>query len=179
MYRPVFLVAVCLAFLTACQPPVVKNEASVYRVPTGARIIVHEDIPLISGRTRALIQGGHLVDRLEFGDLYFPHCIFEVDKVMAMPRMIRAGAYRVDSVRHRAHTHIYQKLVHSNQVVADGGGAFIDYLHVTELVLSSSEQPNGFKLLCQHSDLIYADYLGVVQIRATLGSIASLELPAR
>jgi len=53
----------------------------------------------------------------------------------------------------------------------------VDYIHVTELELSSPEQTNGLKLVCQHSESILADYLGVEQIRATLGTIASLDLP--
>ena len=179
MYRLPIIFAVFLGFLTACQLPPVKNEFSVRRVPTGATLTVHEDIQLISGSNRALIQGGHLVETLEFGDLFFPHCIFEVNKPTAIPRLIRAGKYRVIRVKYRANTHIYQKLVHSSQVVVDGGGAFIDYLHVTELELSTPGQTDGFTLLCQHSDMIYADHLGVAQIRATLGSIASLELPVR
>lgn len=95
-----------------------------------------------------------------------------------MPRLIKAGKYRVDRVNHRDDTHIYQKLAHASQDVADGG-AFIDYLHITELVLSSPERTNGLKLVCQVSDSILGDYLGVEQIRATLGKIASLELPGQ
>ena len=176
MYRPIFLIALYVGLLNGCQSPVVKTEASVYRVPTGSTIIVHQDIQLVSGRTKAIIQGGRLVETLEFGDLFFPHCIFEVDEGELTPRLIKAGKYRVDRVDHRDDTQIYQKLVHASQIIADGG-EFIDYLHVTELVLSSPEQTNALKLVCQHSDSILTDYLGVELIRATLGKIASLELP--
>jgi len=176
--HPIFLIVLFLGFLTSCQSSVVKKEASVYSVSTGSTIIVHKDIQLIPGKTKAVIQGGRLVESLEFGDLFFPHCIFEVDKAAVMPRVIKAGKYRVDRVNHRDDTRIYQKLVHASQVVADGG-EFVDYLHLTELVLSSPEQTNGLKLVCQHSDSILADYLGVEQIRATLGKIASLELPGQ
>lgn len=178
MYRPIFLIALFIGLLNSCQSSVVKNEASGYRVPAGSTIIVHQDIQLISGKSKAIIQGGRLVETLEFGDLFFPHCIFEVGKGVLMPRLIKAGKYRVDRVNHRDDTRIYQKLVHASQIIADGG-EFIDYLHVTELVLSSPGQTNALKLVCQHSDSILTDYLGVEQIRAALGKIASLELPGQ
>lgn len=177
MYGPIFLITLFVGFLTGCQPSVVQEAASLHRVPAGATIIVHEDIHFNSGKTKAFIQHGRRVETLEFGDLFFPHCIFEVDEWVAMPRLIKAGKYRVDRVNHRDDTRIYQKLAQANQVVASGGAAFVDYLHVTELELSDSDQTRGLKLVCQHSDSILADYLGVEQIRATLGKIASLDLP--
>ena len=179
MYRRILLIGLFLGFLASCQSSVNTKDASAYSVPTGAMIIIHKDIHLRPGTTRAFIQRGRLVEVLEFGDLFFPHCIFEVDRDVAIAGFIRAGKYRVDRVKHRDDTHIYQKLAHANLLIADGGGAFVDYLYVTELQLSSAEHANRLQLVCQHADLIYADYLGVELIRATLGKIASLELPSR
>ena len=96
MYRQIFLVALFIGLLNSCQSSVVKNEASGYRVPAGSTIIVHQDIQLIAGKSKAIIQGGRLVETLEFGDLFFPHCIFEVGKGVLMTRLIKAGNYRVE-----------------------------------------------------------------------------------
>jgi len=80
MYGAIFLITLFIGFLTGCQSSVVQEGASVYRVPNGATVIVHKDIQLIPGKTKAFIQHGRLVETLEFGDLFFPHCIFEVGK---------------------------------------------------------------------------------------------------
>ena len=176
MFHPIFLSTLFLGFLVSCQSSVAVKEAADDRVPPGSTINVHRDIQLNSDRTRVFIQAGRLLAGLEFGDLFFPHCIFEVRD--GIPRLIQSGKYRVDRVDYRDDTHIHQKLVHASQFVADGG-EFVDYLHVTELQLSSPDHAHGLKLICQHSDSILTNYLGVAQIRATLGDIASLELPGQ
>lgn len=173
-----FLLTFCLVLLVGCQVSPAKDETSPdYMVPVGSILILHHAIELPSGRSRALIRAGRLVDIIEFSDMFFPHCILDIDKKSDASRVIKAGEFRIKSVIRRQKASVYNNLVLLGGAVADAGGnGFIDYIHATEMDLSSSAHPEGVKLICQVLGGVLTEPLNIKTIRNTLGRIASLKL---
>ena len=82
--------------------------------------------------------------------MFFPHCILDSNTQGKASQPIVAGKFQVKSVIRRQRAADSKQLVLAKEVFADAGGnGFIDYIHATEMDLSSSSHPQGIKLTCQ------------------------------
>lgn len=161
--------------LLSCQAPPAQDETSPdYTVPVGSALILHKAFKLLPGRTRALIQAGHYVDVIEFSDMFFPHCFFDINREAESSQVIGPCEFRV--IR-RQRAAVPEELVLANEFVVNAGdNGFIEYIHTTEIVLMSSAYLEGIKLVCQVLGGVLTEPLNIQTIRRTLGRLATLKL---
>lgn len=171
------LFAMVAVALSGCQPYAIKNPASPYSiVPVGSVIVLHRNVTIPAGRTRAYFQRGALVD---YTDDYVPQCQLEVSRLLQVPQTVRPGRFVVtkiaEEVRNVADVDRFRFVLTRGD---NGGGGPSLEMVARKLWLHSDKQPDVMWLLCGGAfDMPFrAQPPGVDVIRRTLGAFATVEL---
>jgi hypothetical protein len=167
----VFLAAV----LSACQ-----SDATYYASPednpaylpaTGTKLALHQPLTIAPDKAGVYLQYGKTT---EFNQIqrYSAHCRFEVYKLSTEHQLIQPDTFIIHKISQQqsaADFSPYRKIGRY-----DGGVAYLYY--ATEFYLTSTTQPNVFRLTCGHWLLANEGrYLSLMEIRSTLGDVITLQ----
>ena len=185
LYRSVRLVAVLASlFLVGCAALTTPGEDSVWsRVPEGASIRVEQRLPIAPGRTRVWLRGDGTSSSSSSGR---PICGLEVRGLdREAVQFIEPGVFEVTRVQNMWTQVVRMPAepgVRFRLAGMDGGGSggtpmIYEGYH---LWLENPEQPGVMRMTCigVFADMWEARPPTVADIRASLGSLATLELPA-
>lgn len=168
-----------LLLLTGCQSAAWRNDpgSPFYRVPAGAKLVLHRDIAVPAQRTGVYLQAGRIVG---YGDIntYHPYCALDLRRRADTAQTIAADTFVV--VRSTQETVLSVRtpapwMTAGSLQLADG-----DYGHqiyATILDLRSSHQPEMLNLTCAH--WVYPPmlrHLTLDELRQALGEIGTLSL---
>ncbi|MBI5611496.1 MAG: hypothetical protein HY942_00290 [Gammaproteobacteria bacterium] len=174
MKRLIGLIA--LLAVSACQTaPLPREESPYYTVPVGSRVTLHKELTIPAARASVYIQGTLIATWQEVNS-YHPHCIFEVYKVKDTPQRVQPGTFTVRKVRQQ-HLSGIRPGTRYARLFADSDPSFVIYATVMDL--ESIEQPEVFRLTCQHWEIPSQSqqHLTIRQIRTALGELITLKLP--
>ncbi len=172
------LVAGLTIALGSCAPYVVRNPASPYSVvPVGSVLVLHRNVTIPPGQTRAYFQRGRQVSST---DEYVPQCQLEVRDLRQVPQTVHPGRFVVTGLRRDARSVAYTggyRFVRVRGGDGDDGGTSM-YMVAWKLYLHSNAQPNVMWLLCggAFDEPFWVKPPSVDDIRQALGKIASIEI---
>lgn len=195
--------ALLAAGLAGCSMPKVTDPASpYYDLPTGSTLTLRRDIEIPLGYARAVLQGGQAGPAASLRR-YEGFCELEVDAVSERsPQTVRADLFTITRVWRQQDLGAAERTVRLAALGAganlaggiglglgvrfggdlqfggldnDGGGQLV--LNVLHLRLHSAAQPQVRELRCTSgwSDHSAARYPSLVDLRGTLGELASIE----
>jgi hypothetical protein len=150
-------------------------------VPSGSRLILHQNLEVRPGRDRVSIQGGKV---FKFGSpsLGKPLCRLIIDDFDQTSRTIAPGEFLVKRVSFYNEDWTYTTGLRLQLATlylsggTSGGPTWMVYW--TIMHLRSASQPRVKTLRCgELNDPTIARPLTVEQVRATLGNLATLETP--
>ncbi len=166
-------------------PQVVNNTSSpYYKIPPGSLIRLEQPITIPTGRTRIWIQGGRIAGT-GFNS-FEPSCNVEVTYLNETgPQIVEPGEYRVTRtqfLREAISSSGQVMLAARGELLADavdsGGDEF--FYEGYHLWVENPQQPDVRRFTCR--GLYGFPYEtrppSIAEIRAALGSVATLELPA-
>lgn len=160
--------------LSACANLVPKDEnSSYYPVPTGSRLILHQDLHIPPDSARVYLQHGKVVKAPHTSD---PYCRFELNEVLAVAQTLKADEFVVRKTQmDRLYISSQDPLIKAAIQGADRGDTS-DVTLVWYLWLASPRQANVHRLICGgRFDYPYrARRPSIKEIRAQLGGIATL-----
>ena len=173
MNRPLGLFA--LLVLCACQTtPLPREESPYHTVPVGSLLTLHKDLTIPAERASVYIQGDPMAT-WQGVNSYHPHCLFEVYKVKDTPQHVKAGTFTIRKVRQQDLSGIRPGMQYA-RLFAGGDPSFLIYATIMDL--ESIEQPEVFRLTCQHWEIPpqAPRHLTIRQIRTALGELFTLKL---
>lgn len=184
-----FVLLSCLFFVGACSmAPVSVEDSYRFRPPAGTVVELGTRLEVPSGRSQAYIQGGKYRSTKSEVDSYLPWCEFRVvrsQQAMQSAFVINAARFVVSS-SHRSID--YSAIERSMQPLLMAGRERILWpAHpdasmenmATVMRLESPQQPQVQAVVCMiFSDALSVNHLTLREIRATLGEIATIALPA-
>jgi hypothetical protein len=165
-----------LLVLSACHStPLPREESPYYTVPIGSRLILHKDLTIPAARASIYIQGS-LIATWQDVNSYHPHCIFEVYQVKDTPQHVKPGTFTIRKVRQQDLSSVRPGTQYA-RLFADADPSFLIYATIMDL--ESIEQPEVFRLTCQHWEIPpqSPQHLTIRQIRTALGELFTLKLP--
>ena len=178
-----FIVLLSAALLTACQPMVPRDENyPYYHPPAGSTVVVNKPIDVPPGRTRTFFQNGEIIP-YNARNRFYPNCEFEILTLADTVRTIRPGEFRVtrviikrDQVAETGPRMVAGLSIGIGMGESDGPG---DIMHVVEMRLKSTEQPDVYRLVCRGGEDNPADAEPptINEMRRALGDYATLKLP--
>ena len=151
---PLMLLA---ATLTGCNPMAVTKDvnSNYYSIPSGSRLVLHQDLKVPSGKAHINIQHGKVAAGLDNWDV---GCQLEVRKLG--PGAVAAGTFTITRAT------ISQEWVNYPNTMR----------FYRTLYLQSDTQPNVMQMECQYwSYPLHGDAIPMAAIHEALGPVASLE----
>lgn len=191
MIRHIVSILVTFVLLAGCQSSQVRDEASPnFLPPKGSLVILHDDMQIPPQSTRVFLQRGQLYGYYGI-DRYYPWCAFEVNNVSDSTQILRANTFKIYRVYIRTKqvvdntkTQLAKLTVGAPRqtwhLTGDGNGGPTTVTKVIVMWMNSPTQSNIRKLTCGGSEEneALARTPSVMQIRAALGDVATLELPS-
>ncbi|MFW2372949.1 MAG: hypothetical protein ACN4GM_07490 [Gammaproteobacteria bacterium] len=165
---------ICLnLLLTACSnTPVTDENSSLYVLPVGSTLELHQSLSIRPHRARTFIQYGQIIEEKSI-DRYYPYCEFEISTLSDEPQTIKPDQFKIYKVNDNDHE-VNRYFMYANITLSDSGGPGI-LGFATEFYLRSDIQPQVRKLICLHWDEpSQGKYLKLPEIRKTLGNIFSI-----
>ncbi len=178
--------------LTACQTSTRDPSSRFFLPPTGTRVVVNEDIPIPKQWARVYLQDGTLYAKSRYNE-YYPNCVFWVHDVSDGSAKIEADIFEVHDVSWGSEDVLgggqppmlaglsigTETHIDGIGMIARDGGATFQIYNVT-MHLRSDRQPGVLKLQCNagKADPDKVEQPTIEQMRQSLGSYATLELPA-
>lgn len=183
MKRTLILVtglSLILALLAGCgsyAPRADDTSEPLNLVPVGSRVVVNEFAPIREGTAGVWAQAGKWVDRGSLIDHYSPFCRFEIWELVGRDEGVRPGDFRVESVSRERTIAGFLPYNRVAQVI-DPNSEGVTYIHIEQVMkLRSDAQPGVYLLRCGSWELPNdADGISIDEIRATAGSLFSLEI---
>lgn len=196
--RPACLSAALLVLgLAGCWMPRVTDPASpYYDLPVGSTLTLRQDVEIPLGRARTVLQGGRAGAAASL-QRYDAYCELEVEAVsVQQPQVVRADVFTITDVIRQQDLGAADRTV---RLAALGGGSALGVggrgfgfglqiggrdqgggqlvLNVLHLRLASAAQPQVRELRCSTgwTDPASARYPSLVELRRTLGELASIE----
>ena len=162
-----------------CQPGAVRERLTADApVPIGTVLVLHRDIVIPRGSARTFIQFGEVVPAV---GQYHPLCELRVRGVSQESRTVRAGRFVITSIAREERDIVdsgarYLAAVGISIGMDGGQGDMIEYWVMR---LQSERQPEVLWLACAAGFDIPARMRTptLAEMRATLGPVATLELP--
>ncbi len=165
--------------LVSCVHNVKNVNSPFYQPPVNSRFQIHQPITIPADRASVFIQEGKT--RGGSFNHFIPHCRLEVRHVGEKPQVVQPGKFTVTKVHRELPPVVALKPVHYADSGASSGdsGVSMDLIYVIYMRLSSEEQPNVLNITCGGStdDPSAVAPPSIEDIRKTLGSLASLQLP--
>lgn len=172
-------VLVLAAVLAGCSVPVVDEGSPGYRLPLGTAVVLRQELKIPEGHARVFLQRGAVVAKHRL-DAYRPHCNFEQRQVSDGSAIIAADRFTVTAVTMGEDFVVQRRsFVYAALRLADDDSSASLVNRYFHYVLESPRQPGVMRLTCHGGfDLPgLAQLPGMVDVRAALGSVATLELP--
>lgn len=174
MYRKAIVSLLLLTILLGCQAQPVSERVN--DVTVGFILTLHQRLAIPINTARVYLQHGKLVSAEEVSRFY-PSCWFTVNKVSDGKQFIEAGVYHVTSVNHYRRPFGLGSIDGVRVAGPFVGGTFdraseIDF--ITEMRMSSDTLPHVRRFMCKITDDSLGRYLTLEDIRAALGSLATL-----
>lgn len=187
---PVVLVAI---YLSGCQTGARDPSSRFFLPPVGTRVVVNQDIPIPQRWARVYLQDGALYAKSKYNE-YYPNCVFKVQEVSDGTAKIEPDTFEVYDVRWGSQDVLGGEPAPVlaglsigiggggggiGAMARDGGGAVFQVYNVT-MRLRSERQPGVLELQCNagKDDPDRVQQPTIEQMRQSLGSYATLELPA-
>jgi len=180
-----FTLCTLALFVSACQSASQyrgDEHSSYYLPPTGSTLVLNQELTIPAEAVGVYIQDGRVQPASQLRR-YYPHCKFDMNTRRTGERKVVPNSFSIvralqDVAERDAPTMGYAK--HSFFIkVADyeqGGSPLGEF--TTHMYLQSKTQPDVYQLTClQWGDLPDDSYLSIADIRRTLGSIFTLEVP--
>lgn len=149
------------------------------RLLAGATVVLQQDLTIPSGHARVFLQGGAVVEKTRL-NIYQPHCNFEQRVVSDGSAVIAADRFLVTQVSVGDDFIVQRGAALFASLGMDGGNGIPGNLHrYVRHTLSSPRQPQVMRLTCHGGAEIpgRAEWPRLHEIRAALGSVATIELP--
>lgn len=172
------VLSAALAAAGCAAPAVVDEQSRLYPPPVGTVIELHKDLTVAPDSARVTIQRGAVAAAVHPFDIW---CQLEVDDVFPVEQIVRADTFTVYKVSRETDQVVMRGAL---QMVAGTdssyGGGSSDVTQIWHLWLKSTLQPNVRRLSCGGSfePPHDAEYPSLIEIRAALGEVATLRLPA-
>jgi hypothetical protein len=192
-----FAVILLAVFLAACQSAAPDPSSPFYMPPAGSKLILNQGFVIPPHELKIFVQDG----RLAYGaNEYYPFCKFELRDLKDTPQEVRPDEFTIDSVSRQ--TGVFaafdqfdkRSLLAGIGVIGGYGGISIGIggtgisifdgkpspvVYGIRMDLSSSRQPNVFRMTCGHlqDPDMGAHYLSIDEIRQALGGVFTLRLP--
>lgn len=192
--RPLFLLILLAAsvLLTGCQTGAHDPSSKFYLPPVGTRVVVNKDIPIPKRWARVYLQDGTLYTKGKYNE-YYPNCAFVVQEVSDGSANIEPDTFEVYDLSWGSQDVLGSLPIMLAGVsigiggdgaglviggVSDGGAVFQNYN--VSMKLRSERQPGVTELICNagKDDPDRVKQPTIEQMRQSLGSYATLELPA-
>ena len=168
--KKLFILILLSMLLGACQSIPTNNLG---RLPTGTVFHLNKPLRLYPSQVAIYFQFGQIVHPNTVDD-YKPNCTIEVKHKLAHEQSIQPDTFRIDKVRYQA-DHAGSPY-YSNYASFGAAPSFQEY--ATEIYLHSANQPNVYKLSCQHlEDPMDARHLHVTEMQQALGEIITISSP--
>jgi len=167
---PLFLI------LGACQTTGPLNENTPSHVlPSGSRLVLKQELTIPAHSAGVILQGGRVVS-LKDVNQYNPHCRLEVNDVRETTQTVTADEFLVQRAHQETQTVARHGFIKAGLRTS---GTISFYVFRTVMVLRSERQPQVRSLTCQQwGDPSLGEHVTIREIRATLGEIIALRLPA-
>lgn len=165
---------ICLnLLLTACSTTLVTDESSsLYTLPVGSTLELHQSLSIQPHRARSFIQYGKVTDEKSI-DRYYPYCEFEISTLSEQPQIIKPDRFEIYKVNDNDHEANRYFLYAAISLSYSDGPVILGF--ATEFYLRSEIQPQVRKLICLHWDEPgLGKYLKLPEIRKSLGNIFSI-----
>ncbi len=175
-----FLLVVIMAIFS-CQTLAATDPAYIIPKP-GSVVKLKRSLLVEGGRVKVYLQRGEVVRRWDL-DHYYPSCNFELYKLPQSSTTIRPGSFKVvrtvRDIDYMVQSDWPQRAGLS-RVSSDGGGLSM-IIHVVNMYIKSSRQPNVYKLTCRswQAHPHEAKEPNIADMREALGNIASIRMRGR
>lgn len=148
-----------------------------------SKLVLHHAVTIPPHKASIYIQNGQIIEHVPYGaiDQYYANCKFELREVLDKPQIIAPDSFKIINVKYeeslsrRELPLRYALHMNTGLQISDGGGiSYADY--ITTMELHSAQQPQAFRLSCQHWEdpTLDAKHLTIQQIKDTLGKLFSL-----
>ncbi|MEE8428139.1 MAG: hypothetical protein V3S33_01375 [Gammaproteobacteria bacterium] len=136
-------------------------------------MVLHRAVVIAPGYARVYFQNGQAAPAT---NEFEPYCRLELRQVLPIPQTIHPDEFVITKVAYDT-THV--AAVFGLKLAHGGGGGVSDIIKVWRMRLHSEQQPDVLHLVCGGAVNApsRARTPSVTQIRAALGSYASLRLP--
>lgn len=162
-----------LLIVSGCQHHVKDENSEFYQLPVGSLIELKQALTIPTGRARAFIQYGEIIDKTE-ADLYYPHCEFEINTLKNQPQIIHPDTFVVSKVNHNIQWSHAQVMFASLSMKDIGDTTLVAYTN--EYYLESEKQPDVLRLSCLHwEEHSNAYHLSINKVREALGSLFEIK----
>lgn len=170
------LLPLCL-LLAACQTTGPLDENSPFHVlPSGSRLVLKQELTIPAHSAGVLLQGGRVVSSKDVNQ-YHPHCRLEVHDVRETTQTVTPDEFVVRRVRQDSPMVARSGLMKAARRYAGTGPSF--FVFRTIMDLRSERQPQVRWLTCQQwSNPAFGQHVSIRELRAALGGIFALQLPA-
>ncbi len=168
-----------MALVSCAVSPVTDESSQYYRLPVGATVVLNQDLIVPEGNARVFLQDGKVVKKTRL-HVYQPHCNFQQRTVSDGTAVIKADRFKVTAVSVGDDMVVQNNAqVYVSMVIGGGRDGVTMINRYVRHTLSSSSQPQVMYLTCHGGfQMPYqAQFPSLIDIRAALGGVATIELP--
>ncbi len=163
------ILAIFLAtlFLSACQSTYVRHS-----LPMDSIFHLNHEIRFHPSQVAIYLQHGQIVPANSIDD-YSPNCTLEVKHKLAHSQTFHPDQFRIDKVRYEIAANNLSTPLVTHSLAFGGQTRYPEY--ITDIYLHSADQPNIYKLTCQHlEEPENARHLTLEEIQGVLGEIMTI-----
>ncbi|MCW8966052.1 MAG: hypothetical protein OQK82_05110, partial [Candidatus Pacearchaeota archaeon] len=159
--------------ITACSTtPVTDESSTLYILPIGSTLELHQSLSIEPNRARTFIQYGKVIEEKAI-DKYYPYCELEISTLSEQTQIIQPDKFTIYKVIDDEHQTGRYFMYASLSISFTDGPVILGY--ATEFFLRSKKQPDVRKLICLSWDEPWrGKYLSLTEIKRALGTIASI-----
>ena len=186
MKFPVWIVSAAL--VASCQTPGHHGDeqSPFFQVPAGSRLVLHRELAVPAEDVSVYLQYGQVMPQKQL-NLYHPQCKIEMRRRLPTGQTIRVDEFMVTRVTRDMTQHMVwlasidvasAPLARRVSGGVDSGMGPNTFL--TILTIASDRQPEVMRMTCGYWGYIGRgdNHLSIREIRAALGEVLTLHLPA-
>ena len=177
-------VLILFVLLAACQtPPEQGEQAPAYLAITpGSELILNQPLSIMPNSVSVYLQYGKLMGYREL-DRYYANCKFELYSMSESMREVKPDRFLVarvtteEEIVSREMPRLAGKGIGIGIHFGNGDGGPTAVIYTVVIYLQSAEQPDVFRLSCQHwDDPAWGDQLTLEDVRKALGNVFTLKI---
>lgn len=169
LFVPIVLLAGCQSYSGYVEPVLAYRT-----IKPGSILTINRELTIPAYKARVHMQSGKIVSEKNI-DFYFPNCSVEVRTIKKIPQKIFPDVFTIKMIKTEEElTDISGRIFARFAERYDGSVSHEN--RITHFYITSSKQPDIFRLSCQHwEDPIDARHLTVSEVKTTLGDYVTFK----